>query len=439
MMAPVEVRAEQRDTNEYTSAKDKYGHDLTDTEILRKIDEDWLLDNNFHLSLVDPDTQEWLAWRHPENDRGDESTEMKRKASVESIGIVPGIRKGAWIMKQGSNSKRHWLLHFASLCGGLRRAWVEDRNKENHMVQHSVAAGIEGCKLYDHKMPAYCCRFLKDLGNKLNDEATSTTFLEVYRSTKDVDPGWNRRKRLFGWTNQSLGNAKYDEKKFEYIDLIFENRWPHYRNFELCAAFHRDSQKTTITNKDGSSGPLLWDALVERAQRECDFTHADAKKHSIIFANLHNIVQGFKSSSLECHSYLMLDVIMMTLPKLGTAMGVCSLAPDGLGAHPLHKITEEQVERLAVVMIDSPAQHLRSKFREQQLREKAAAQAKEQQEIAKQTRGGKKAAKAKAMPPLDVNRIMIMILSCCTVSISLYDTHSCNVHVIELVFFFLST
>ena len=59
--------------------------------------------------------------------------------------------------------------------------------------------------------------------------------MEVFRSTKDIEPGWLRRKKLFGWTNQSLSNAKYDELKFEYINSISEGRWLKYRHFEICA------------------------------------------------------------------------------------------------------------------------------------------------------------------------------------------------------------
>ena len=35
---------------EYATAKDRYGHDLSDDRILAKIDDDWLLDGNYHLA-----------------------------------------------------------------------------------------------------------------------------------------------------------------------------------------------------------------------------------------------------------------------------------------------------------------------------------------------------------------------------------------------------
>ena len=75
-----------------TDRQDKYGHDLSDNQLMDCVDHDWLLDGNFHMNLFDEGSQKWLAWRHPENDRGDEATELKRQASCESVGRLPGIR-----------------------------------------------------------------------------------------------------------------------------------------------------------------------------------------------------------------------------------------------------------------------------------------------------------------------------------------------------------
>ena len=47
-------------------------------------------------------------------------------------------------------------------------------------------------------------------------------------------------------------------------------------------------------------------------------------------------------------------------------MGTCSLAPNGLGLHPLPRVYEDQLDALAVRMDDSIAQQLREKFRRQQ-------------------------------------------------------------------------
>ena len=40
----------------------------------------------------------WMFRRHSLNDRGDEGTVRERQASVEEVGIVDGIRGGAWVV-----------------------------------------------------------------------------------------------------------------------------------------------------------------------------------------------------------------------------------------------------------------------------------------------------------------------------------------------------
>ncbi|CAK0885098.1 unnamed protein product, partial [Prorocentrum cordatum] len=220
-----------------------------------------------------------------------------------------------------------------------------------------------------------------------------TTFLEIARSTKVVEPGWNRRKKLFGWTNKSLGSSQYDEKKFECTNSIYESRWPTYRNFEVCSNFYKETSKVEMDMGE-RGGQTVWDVFVERAQAEVDFTHPAAKKYALIFQNLHNIWQAFKGSP----SGAMLDIIMITLPKLGAPMGTCSLAPNGLGPLPLPKVTEEQLDSLTVAMDDSPAQHLRKKFREEQLREMKLDEQKAKLADAKAKAKGKEGQSKKKVP-----------------------------------------
>ena len=342
---------------EFSSVKDRYGHDKTDPELQ---------------SLFTDSSGDWLPWRHPENDRGDESTELKRQQSVEQVGIIPGIRKGAWLVRQNVSSKCFFVLHWASLIGGLRRAYEADKKKENKVVQHSVSAGVTSCKLYHHNLPSDCARYLKDLGNKFNDAATTTTFLEVARSCRDTEAGWNRRKKVFGWTNQSLGNSKYDEKKFEYIQSVFEGRWPFYRNYEVCCSLFRAASdlkcEAELEGDTTTEGQPFWEVFASRCQVEVDFTHMGARKHALIFQSLYTIFNAFHSKGglLRKHSHHCMDIMMMTLPRLGGCLGTCSLAPSGLGVVPLTKITEEALEMLAVDMQDSSAEHLRLKFRKLQ-------------------------------------------------------------------------
>ena len=75
------------------------------------------------------------------------------------------------------------------------------------------------------------------------------------------------------------------------------------------------------------------------------------------------------SGSRAKYRYLAMEMMMMTVPKLGEPLGSCSLAPWGVGACPITKIDEEKLELLFSDMKDSCAEQLRSKFRQKQIAE----------------------------------------------------------------------
>ena len=95
--------------------------------------------------------------------------------------------------------------------------------------------GLKGCKIYHRRTPDDVIRWLVLLGNSLNTEVTATTMIQVWRSTKDLELGWKRKKEAFGWTNQSIGQSKLDDKKFLYVCGIHKKRWAKYRHYEICA------------------------------------------------------------------------------------------------------------------------------------------------------------------------------------------------------------
>ena len=49
--------------------KDRYGHDITDLELLERIDRDYLVHSDSHVSLLAPGGV-WAVSRHPMNQRG---------------------------------------------------------------------------------------------------------------------------------------------------------------------------------------------------------------------------------------------------------------------------------------------------------------------------------------------------------------------------------
>ena len=53
-------------------------------------------------------------------------------------------------------------------------------------------------------LPTDAARFLVDYGNKLNEQATATTILQVWRSTSTVEPGFHRKKQAMGLKYSSI-------------------------------------------------------------------------------------------------------------------------------------------------------------------------------------------------------------------------------------------
>ena len=156
----------------------------------------------------------WTCSRHPLNQRGDMASVASRKASVETVGIIQGLRGGAWLLPRddvlqdpawGSFIQHYHVLHWATLIEGAKLAWEEDTTKTNAVVQLSVTSGLTGCKIFMKKTPAYIIKYLVDLGNSMNSENSATTFLDVIRSIEGVEAAWAKKKDAMQWTIASEG------------------------------------------------------------------------------------------------------------------------------------------------------------------------------------------------------------------------------------------
>ena len=71
-----------------------YGADLAILELVKRIDQDWLACSNQTLPFLRADGRTWSIERHPYNDRGDLSSQLARKESVEKVGVVNAARSG---------------------------------------------------------------------------------------------------------------------------------------------------------------------------------------------------------------------------------------------------------------------------------------------------------------------------------------------------------
>lgn len=217
--------------------------------------------------------------RHPGNRRGDLSTVMQRKESVERIGVLTGVRSGAWLLPRDEVSvilisdsstgkrttvQRYWLLHWASLYEGVRAAVESDVQRSNKVVQLSLTQGLSGCRVFHQRTPKYIREYIIDAGNEVNADSSATTFLQVLLSHDVVEAAWSKKKSQFGWTISSESQSSLGEKKFSCAQGLFPNRWKSYHMLELSGSFYRIAKAPEVVLV---SGELFWDGFWSYCQQ----------------------------------------------------------------------------------------------------------------------------------------------------------------------------
>eukprot|EP00959_Pyramimonas_sp_CCMP1952_P457785 9475507-Pyramimonas_sp.AAC.1 len=236
--------------------------DLQGADVQTAVDKMYLLVGNVKINFASkPNGEgEWLHLRDPLNDRGDECTVDERKRSIETKGIYSGVRSGAWVRPQENvvmitPETKMWFMHWASLMEGCEKARDDPANKTNSMVCNAVNNGISQCKVYRHDMPDYVVKYLVGLGNDTNGEASTITFLQIYRSSATAQSSWVRKAKAQKWTNKGLGQGALERERASHVDKVFKGpeRWPTIKAFERCYGFFRDAQKIIMP-----TGESLW-------------------------------------------------------------------------------------------------------------------------------------------------------------------------------------
>jgi hypothetical protein len=272
--------------------------------------------------------------------QGDASTIRQRQESVERIGVLTGVRSGPWLLpkddvnivlatdkdtKKKTTVQRYWLLHWASLYEGLRKAVEADVRGENRVVQMSLVQGLSGCCLFHQRTPRYIREYIIDIGNEMNSETSATTFMQVLLSHDVVDAAWQRKKTQFGWSVGSESQSALDEKKLECATGLYPGRWKSYRQLEISGSFYRlmKSEKTTT-----SDNTQAWDALWTMCQNKIDFTHdAVNNKAQQVVQNLVQVGKLVKLGLVD----VALEAFLLTMPVCaGVSLGKCPLVPESL-------------------------------------------------------------------------------------------------------------
>ena len=126
------IPPEEKYSTKYANIRERFGNEMTELEIDAAVDQLYCTDPNYTLRLLSKGNM-WTTRRHPiHQDRAVLSTELSRKKSVETIGIV-AVRKGPSMVEPPPGSDGPFeLLEWAHLLRGAELAWchsVWDKRK----------------------------------------------------------------------------------------------------------------------------------------------------------------------------------------------------------------------------------------------------------------------------------------------------------------------
>lgn len=191
-------------TGIYDSIHDRFGKDVSDDELFALCEKFWGVDMDRAVALQSAAGKQMIK-RHPLNDRGDLGSKIGLKKSIESLGMLLYLRMAPFLVETDVVDE-YLALHWATTIEAMHVAYEDDKEKANRAVQMSMATGLPHARIYHKKIPADGARFLKEYGNKGNDQCTKKTVLECYRESIRIEKGWERRKKDMNWTDDRLAD-----------------------------------------------------------------------------------------------------------------------------------------------------------------------------------------------------------------------------------------
>ena len=276
--------------------------------------------------------------------KGDESTINERQRSVEEVGIVDGIRGGAWLICNDDLQGPYLVIHWASLLEGAERAYKADPNKNNLVVQLTVQKGLKSVRVYHRRTPKDVIIYLKDLANRFNAQATSTTMLEVLRQIPNIESSWQRRKELMCWTVASVGQSNLEGNKLAFLETMYPKRWRSHRNDEQTVQFWKVSNSTIVGDGSQGASTTFWDKFSEWAQKHVDFTHHQMLHIGEVIASSLYVLKSLKDKFLP----EVLTVLELTLPICHTIAKTPS-TPEGLSTVSTWCTLQKSIKRNKLV------------------------------------------------------------------------------------------
>ena len=326
------------DSGKYETIKDRFGQ-YSDDQFMELADKFWGTSKDRAIQFFTSAHVQTIT-RDKYNDRGDLGSRLGLKSSIESIGLLLGMRQGPFLVETHDAEKFH-CCHWATTIEAFYLAHQDDSKKQNKMVQMARAAGLPHAKTYNHNIPRDGRKFLKEYGNQGNDHITKKTILEVYRESIPIDKKWERRKNDMNWTIASLTYAIHEIKRWEFACSLLPRRWERPRHYEVCHHFAKEAPKVKI-KKGPDAGKSVWQALEQRVNALCDLSDAAATNYSTIFLAFYHIFRKLRVT----HPHWIVDCCLLMLPAGRDPLAKCALMPNGLGKVPLSKLPEVDVDNL---------------------------------------------------------------------------------------------
>jgi hypothetical protein len=118
------------------------------------------------------------------------------------------------------------------------QAIKDDPTMSNPILKTALLTPVRNCKEINAQAPRCVVLFYVDYANSLNTEATGTTFVQGWRSTRQAKSGFAVEKKKYGWSQVTLGRDGLLEKEFEYADACVTGRWGSAHIFEISGTFY---------------------------------------------------------------------------------------------------------------------------------------------------------------------------------------------------------
>ena len=299
-------------------------------------------------------TGRWALYRKkPENDRGDAGSTKNRADSIDTCGIMLGLREGPEVLQDDDDPEVFFLLDWGTLLAdGAKLAWERDKKKLNRFVQQSLHSPIK-CKLLVKGTPSAILRFYVDYHNAANANVTANTIVQGWRSTAKTEARFTSNKDANKWTAESEGGQDaLNERRLATARAMYPFRWTGvpFWVYSQAASFYKWSAQTKIRiNIDGQPVPManqisVWDDVMTLFDSEIDLSHGSTNhiRHPFLYENV-NII--FKALRLQYPQWVK-PVVALLFPRAESPWCKSSFCPDGLPNPPTASISQASLESL---------------------------------------------------------------------------------------------